>query len=182
MLEIRIHGYGGQGSVTLAHLLAQAALDSGSRSQALPSFGVERRGAPVKAAVRISDEPILIYSQSVTPDVLVCMDKSLVDASLLEGHNEDYIMVVNSSDAIESEKPAYFVDAVTIALEEGLEAIGASMINIPLLGAVSCAVNIPADILENTLRSKWDGKVGEKNVKAAMRGYESIKSQKGELS
>lgn len=54
MLELRINGFGGQGSVTLAHLLAQAALENGEQGQALPFFGVERRGAPVRAAVRMS--------------------------------------------------------------------------------------------------------------------------------
>ena len=182
MLEIRIHGYGGQGAVTLAHLLAQAALDNGSRSQALPSFGVERRGAPVKAAVRISDEPILVYSQSVTPDVLVCMDKKLVETGLAEGHNDEFIVVVNTSESIESENTVYCVDAAGIAIEEGLDGIGASMINVPLLGAACCAVDIPASVLEQTLRAKWQGEIGEKNVRAAKRGYESVLSQKGEVA
>ena len=182
MLEIRIHGYGGQGSVTLAHLLAQAALDNGSRSQALPSFGVERRGSPVKAAVRISDKPILVYSQSATPNILVCMDSQLVDSGLAEGYSDDCILVVNSAEHIETEKPTYCIDAVSIASDAGLIAGGTAMLNIPLLGAVACAIGIPADVLEHTLRSKWTGEAAEKNVAAARGGYDSVMNQKGEMS
>ena len=180
MLEIRIHGYGGQGSVTLAHLLAQAALDSGSQSQALPSFGVERRGAPVRADVRIGDTPILVHSQSTTPDILVFMDKQLVDAGIEEGCAENCILVVNASEPQDSEKEAYYLDATGIATEEDLTAGGVPLLNIPLLGALACVVGIPAEILYETLRNKWSGEAGEKNVRAARKGYDSVKQQKGD--
>ena len=59
MVEIRFHGRGGQGAVTSAELAALAAIEEGKYAQAFPSFGPERRGAPVMAFVRISDKPIV---------------------------------------------------------------------------------------------------------------------------
>ena len=76
MLEIRINGFGGQGSVTLSHLLAQAALENGEHGQALPFFGVERRGAPVRAAVRMSPTTIFAHSQCDLPDYVVVMSEN----------------------------------------------------------------------------------------------------------
>ena len=178
MLEIRIHGYGGQGAVTLAHLLAQAALDSGSRAQALPSFGVERRGAPVQAAVRISDEQIMVYSQSAKPNVLVCMGSQLVDAGLSEGYSEDCVLVVNSSEPVISDRTVYCIDAKSMAEDADLIAGGIPMVNIPLLGAITCTVDIPFNVLEQTLRKNWAGDAGEKNVNAARLGYDSVMNQR----
>lgn len=182
MLEIRIHGYGGQGAVTLAHLLAEAALDNGSQSQALPSFGVERRGAPVKADVRIDKTPILVHSSSTTPNILAFMDKQLVDTGIAEGCAENCILVINASEPQSSDKKTYYLDATGIAADEDLTAGGAPLLNIPLLGALACVVGIPADVLEKTLRRKWSGEAGEKNVRAARRGYDSVKKQEGEIA
>ncbi len=58
MIEVRFHGRGGQGAVTSAELIAQAAIKQGMYAQAFPSFGPERRGAPVQAFLRVSDKPI----------------------------------------------------------------------------------------------------------------------------
>ena len=182
MLEIRIHGYGGQGAVTLAHLLAQAALDSGSQSQALPSFGVERRGAPVKADVRIDNTPILVHSQSTTPNILAFMDKLLIDTGVAEGCAENCILVVNAAEPHATDKEAYFLDAMGMAADEDLTAGGTPLLNIPLLGALACIAEIPAEVLDETLRKKWSGEAGEKNVRAARRGYDSVAKQKGELA
>ena len=74
MLEMRIHGYGGEGIVTLAELIATAAMKTGKKVQTLPHFGVERRGAPVKALVRLSDAPIYVHSQSYQPDILLVLN------------------------------------------------------------------------------------------------------------
>ena len=182
MLEIRIHGYGGQGTVTIAHLLAQAALDDGKQSQALPSFGVERRGAPVKASVRISTSPIMVFSQIVTPDVLVCMDEKLVDIGLAEGSNEDCIILVNSAEENGTELKEINVDAAIIANEEGLVAGDQPMLNIPMLGALAAIADISLDVLEQVLRNKWSGDAAERNVNAARRGFESVAIQKEVIS
>jgi len=81
MLEIRFHGYGGEGIVTLAEMLASAAIKTGSQVQSLPSFGVERRGAPVKALLRISDQEIYIRSECRQPDILVVLNQKIIGFS-----------------------------------------------------------------------------------------------------
>ena len=78
--EIRIHGRGGQGNVTLSEFLAEAAFEGGLYAQAFPMFGSERHGAPVTAYVRISDLPIRIRAQIYQPDGLIIQDESLFAA------------------------------------------------------------------------------------------------------
>ena len=78
MIEIRIHGRGGQGAVTAAELIAVAAFYDGWSPQAFPSFGVERRGAPIEAYARISDKFISLRSQITEPEYIIIQDDSLV--------------------------------------------------------------------------------------------------------
>src|SRR4030066_755338 len=78
MIEIRFHGRGGQGAVTSAEILALAAIGEGRYAQAFPSFGPERRGAPVVAFCRISDQPIKIRANIYEPDLVVVLDASLL--------------------------------------------------------------------------------------------------------
>ena len=78
MLEIRWHGRGGQGAVTSVELLALSAIEEGKYAQGFPSFGPERRGAPVTAFNRVDDKQIKIRSGIYHPDVVVVLDESLV--------------------------------------------------------------------------------------------------------
>jgi 2-oxoacid:acceptor oxidoreductase gamma subunit (pyruvate/2-ketoisovalerate family) len=121
MLELRINGFGGQGSVTLAHLLAQAALENGQQGQALPFFGVERRGAPVRAAVRISPTTIHAHSQCDLPDYVVVMSEKLITAAVREGINDSGSVIVNAPKAVMVQNhPTWQIDADSIAREKGL--------------------------------------------------------------
>ena len=80
LTEIIFHGRGGQGAVTAADLLASAALKSGNEGvQTFPLFGAERRGAPVKAFARISDQEIYVRSQIYEPDIVVVLDTGIMD-------------------------------------------------------------------------------------------------------
>ncbi len=95
--EIRIHGRGGQGSVTAAELIAVAAFEDGKWSQAFPYFGTERRGAPVTAFARISDQQIRIRSQIYEPDYVIVQDPSLIPAvDVAGGIKDDGLMIINS--------------------------------------------------------------------------------------
>ena len=97
MKEIRVHGRGGQGSVTAAELLAIAAFSDGKFSQAFPSFGVERRGAPVQAFTRIGDKPIRLRSQIYEPDYVIVQDPTLIDiVDVAHGMDENGIVIINS--------------------------------------------------------------------------------------
>ncbi len=175
MREIRIHGYGGQGAVTLAHLLAQSALNNGRQGQALPSFGVERRGAPVKAGVRVSDETINIYSQSVEPDTLVLMDKKLVEAALAEGAKADSVILVNAAEPPDVPgHEVWYLDAAAIANDAGLFSAEGPFINIPMLGAAAKVVGVPVEVMEETLRERWSGKIADRNAKAVRAAYDAV--------
>ena len=98
MLEIRWHGRGGQGAVTSVEMLAQAAIGEGKYAQGFPSFGPERKGAPVAAFNRVDDKRIKVRSHIYHPDVVVVLDASLVSlANVTEGLKEDGILVVNTT-------------------------------------------------------------------------------------
>lgn len=175
MLELRINGFGGQGSVTLAHLLAQAALENGEQGQALPFFGVERRGAPVRAAVRMSPSTIHAHSQCELPDYVVVMSEKLTAAAVSEGITENGTVIINApyADAVEKH-PTWQLDADAIAREAGLFSADGPFINIPLFGAVCRVLNIPQNIMEQTIRNKWPGRNGERNLGAASQAYNAV--------
>lgn len=98
MLQIRAHGRGGQGVVTLAELLAQAAFESGHEAQAFPSFGSERMGAPVMAFCRIDDAPIRTRQPVTHPDVVVICDPTLLHSvEVFAGLRAGGTVIVNSS-------------------------------------------------------------------------------------
>ncbi len=75
--EVRIHGRGGQGAVLACSILAQALIDDGKHAVAIPSFGFERRGAPVAAFLRFSDAPIRAMTNVYHPDCVVCIDPTV---------------------------------------------------------------------------------------------------------
>src|SRR5512141_1191217 len=99
MVEIRFHGRGGQGAVTSAELTALAAIEEGKYAQAFPSFGPERRGAPVLAFVRISpDQPIRIRSSIIEPDVVDVLDPVLLRiVDVASGLKPEGIIIVNTT-------------------------------------------------------------------------------------
>ena len=75
--EIRIHGRGGQGAVLACSILAQALIDDGKHAVAIPSFGFERRGAPVAAFLRFDTQPIRAMTNVYHPDCVVCIDPTV---------------------------------------------------------------------------------------------------------
>lgn len=175
MLEVRIHGRGGQGVVTMAELLVKAALKDGREVQTLPFFGVERRGAAVKTAVRFDSVPIKVRSLSYHPDVLVLMHENLLPIGLSEGISPEGYFVVNSQDPVPVKGTQWLVDAVGIAIKNGLVAGGEPFINIPMLGALCRVFEIPFPLLEETIREQWEGQKAGPNISAAREAYESTR-------
>ncbi|KDE55279.1 pyruvate ferredoxin oxidoreductase subunit gamma [Methanoculleus sp. MH98A] len=177
MRELRIHGRGGQGSVTAAELIAYAAFEGGVFSQAFPAFGVERRGAPVQAFVRFSDEKVRLRSQIYEPDYIIVQDPTLIgDVDVFKGMKAGGIAIVNTEKSdFDSGVPegvkVYTIDATTIALEE----LGVPITNTTLMGAFAAATGeIGLEPLEHALRSRFSGSMADKNVKAAERAYNLI--------
>jgi 2-oxoacid:acceptor oxidoreductase gamma subunit (pyruvate/2-ketoisovalerate family) len=173
MHEVRFHGRGGQGAVTSAELLAQAAIAEGKYAQAFPSFGPERRGAPVIAFARVSDDPIRLRTAIQKPTLVLVLDPSLlrlvkIDSGLEAGGT----LVINSRHDPASLRREFgltarlaVVDANHIAREE----IGRVITNTTMLGAAMTAVPmVPTDRLEKALEARF-GRIAEKNINAFRR-------------
>lgn len=173
MIEIRFHGRGGQGSVTAAEILAKAVFEEGKYTQAFPSFGVERRGAPVTAFTRISDEPIRRRYQIYNPEYVVVLDETLANVvNLTSGLQDDGAILINSKrEKIESlmDTTTYTVDATGIALD----ILGRDIVNTTMLGFLAAKTNVVSlDSLLKIIKDTFKGKVADKNVKATEFIYE----------
>lgn len=150
MVEIRFHGRGGQGAVKASDILAMAAFSEGKQVQAFPFFGVERRGAPVTAFTRISDEEIRIHSYIYEPDVLVVLDPTLIGVvPITDGLKPNGKIIINTErkpetfsfpDAVNPK--IYTVDCSSIALKYGLGSKAAPIVNTTILGAVAKATGL----------------------------------------
>ncbi len=177
MKEVRLHGRGGQGAVTSAELVAIAAIDEGRYAQAFPSFGPERRGAPVAAFIRVSDKQIRTREKVYTPDIVMVLDSSLPSlVNVAAGLKEGGIVILNT-DMSEKEVRKTFnlegcklamVDANTIARE----VLGLPITNTTMLGALLKATGIVGiDALEEALDRRF-GRLSEKNKAALKRAYD----------
>lgn len=170
MIEIRLHGRGGQGGVTSAELLAKAAIDKGKFAQAFPSFGPERRGAPVEAFVRVSDERIRIREKIYNPDVVLVLDPTLLGVvDVAKGLKKDGIVIVNASESVEELKERYGFSKVAQvdALKIALSCLGVPITNTTMLGALlkATAILMPED-MEGVLLERFGSKLGPKNFEA----------------
>ncbi|RJS79578.1 pyruvate ferredoxin oxidoreductase subunit gamma [Candidatus Bathyarchaeota archaeon] len=178
--EIRIHGRGGQGAVTAAQLLAHAAFLEGKWVQAFPYFGAERRGAPVKAFARISDEPILVHSQVYNPDYIVVLAPKLQEVvDVTEGLKKDGLILINTRKKPEEVDLKNWriatVDATGIALELNLLVAGQPVVNTSILGAFAKATGeVKLESVLKVIRETWSGSIGEINAKAAELAYERL--------
>lgn len=177
MLEIRIHGRGGQGSVTLAELLAEAAYYSGKFAQAFPNFGVERRGAPVTAYVRLADKFIRLRSQVYTPDFLIVQDAGLLDGvDVFAGAKNGAIILINTTKPASEFKAPKRVAVKTIAATElGTEILGRPIINTIMLGAFAKLSGlIKMSAVEKAIGERFDQELAQKNIEAAKKGFDLI--------
>ncbi|MDD3042932.1 MAG: pyruvate ferredoxin oxidoreductase subunit gamma [Methanosarcinaceae archaeon] len=178
MKEIRIHGRGGQGSVTAAELLSAAAFADGKFSQAFPAFGVERRGAPVQAFTRISDIPIRLRSQIYTPDYVIVQDATLLETvDVASGIKDDGIIIINTKEASENLKLDTKAKVMTVdATRVAMEIIGRPIVNTVLLGAFAGATGeVEVESIKEAVKERFSGKVGVKNAEAIQEAYERIK-------
>ncbi|MCS7280482.1 MAG: 2-oxoacid:acceptor oxidoreductase family protein [Desulfobacterota bacterium] len=174
MKEIRFHGRGGQGAVTSAELAAQAAISVGLYAQAFPSFGPERRGAPVQAFLRVSDRPVRLRSKIYRPDFIVILDSSLVNTgNIAEGLKPGGMVVISTNLDEESLRKLFpgfriaYVDALKIAREE----MGVTITNTTMLGALIKASNLfPIDALDEPVKERFKN-VAQKNINAYKRAY-----------
>lgn len=179
MYEVRFHGRGGQGAVTAANILAVAAFKEGKDVQAFPIFGVERRGAPVAAFLRMDEKPIDIKTQIYEPDAVVVLDSTLIDVvDVSKGLKTDGKIIINTK-----KKPVEFrfenamlftVDATGIAVNNNLGTKTNPIVNTAILGAYSRVVgNVSIDSVIQAILEKAPVKK-EENATAAKEAFESI--------
>ena len=178
LISVRIHGRGGQGAVTSAELLAQAAIGEGKYAQAFPSFGPERRGAPVQAFVRISPQPIRIRAEVTEPDIVIILDPGLLSiVKVTGGMSQNGLLVINAKSpeavppGIRQKYRVAMVDANKIARE----VLGVPIVNTTMLGALLKAAGLVGlEALGEPLKKRF-GKLAEKNYAALKRAYEETR-------
>ncbi len=182
MLEIRWHGRGGQGVWSASAVLASAAIGTGKYAQSFPQFGPERTGAPVLAFNRIDERPIVVHSMIYEPDVVVVIDRTLLSDrdAILGGLRPGGHLIADTDESPEALRSrlnvpdsihVWTMDAVSLALDE----IGRAVTNTPMLGAVIKATGVvPLEAVEGSIRERWKGEIGEKNVKAVRRAFSEV--------
>jgi 2-oxoacid:acceptor oxidoreductase gamma subunit (pyruvate/2-ketoisovalerate family) len=178
VLEIRIHGRGGQGAVVASKVLAAAFFGEGHYVQAFPSFGVERRGAPVMAFVRIDKAPVRLRCNVYNPDHLIVLDQALIETvDITEGFKQSGWILLNtrrSPDQFEySQKfKVAVVDANEIAVRRHLGSRAAPVVNTAILGAFAKCTGLVT--LESVLKAIADAVPTnpEGNRQAAVDAYE----------
>lgn len=179
MLEIRFHGRGGQGAVTSAELLAVAAINKGMYAQAFPSFGPERRGAPVVAFCRVDEKRILLRAKIYEPDLVVILDSGLLTLiDPVEGMKPDGMLIINTKKSYEEiTNECRFscrvgvVNADQIAREE----LGRVIVNTTMLGAVIRATGLlEIEDMRGPLLERFGPQLGERNMRALERAYNEL--------
>ncbi|MDX9917138.1 MAG: 2-oxoacid:acceptor oxidoreductase family protein [Gudongella sp.] len=177
MIEVRWHGRGGQGAFTAARLLGHAvSIHEGKYAQAFPSFGPERRGAPVLSFTRIDNEVINDRSDVVSCDYVVVLDDTLFGPSVINGLKDDGILVINTEKAIDEFGNHNFKIITIDATELALNILNKPITNVPMLGALAAASNL-VDI-ESVLKSidaELAPKIREKNKTLLLEAYSLIK-------
>lgn len=182
MRELRIHGRGGQGSVVASKLLAVALFREGHWVQSFPAFGVERRGAPVTAFLRIDDAPIRLRCEITEPDDLIVLDPTLIDAiDVTSGLKRGGTILINSEKSPE-EYPKLrkrfrvaTVDASGIAVRHGLGTKTQPIVNTAIVGAFAALFGL---IGLPSIRAAIDDEVPmkrEENFEAACEAHGSTR-------
>jgi 2-oxoacid:acceptor oxidoreductase gamma subunit (pyruvate/2-ketoisovalerate family) len=181
MIEIRFHGRGGQGAVVASKVLAVAFFHENLYVQSFPAFGVERRGAPVMAFLRVDRQPINLRVNIYQPDHIVVLDPTLLGAiDVTSGLKQDGWILINSHQPPEvfSDLKGFrtaTVDATSLAIENGLGSRTNPIVSTAILGAFSKATGLVGiDSVALAIREEVPGKRDE-NVKAAREAFDEVK-------
>lgn len=186
-VEIIIHGRGGQGAVTACEIIAEAAFMSGNfvDVHAYPSFGAERRGAPVQAYAKLSrTEIIWDRAQIENPNVLIVFDETVLNQEIASSIKEGGIFIINSE-----KDPDYFVkkfnlkdvklvlaDISKLSLEKDLTIDGVPVINTPILGLLSKVLpELSLENLKRVILKKMGESLAHQNIELIEQGFKLAK-------
>ena len=183
MIELRIHGRGGQGAVVASKVLAEAAFLRGRYVQSYPDYGVERRGAPVVAFARIAEpgDEFFVRQDIRRPNHLLVLDSTLLSsAPVLSGLQPGGWVVVNTPEApgalgVPEEYRVATVDAAAIAVRHGLGSRSQPVVNTAILGAFVRATGVvELEALLEAIDLEVPVKAGE-NRAAATEAFEQAR-------
>jgi len=179
MYEVIWHGRGGQGAVVAAQILAETAYLQGFLGvTSAPTFGPERRGAPVSASTRIARNPIRIVSQIDLADIAVVLDATLFGVIDVVGRlKPGGLIIINTplkpdDFKVNGSRDVACVDAVDVALKHRLVREGAPVINTAMLGAFSRASELVSlDNIEKALKLKLSSDAAILNFEVVRSAY-----------
>ena len=184
VINITLLGRGGMGIVTCAELIAEAAFLSGSfvDVHAYPSFGAERRGAPIQAYAKLSRvNTIWDRAQIENPHVLIIFDETVLNQEIASSLKQEGIFIINSE-----REPGYFVDKYKLsektkivvadisklAIEKNLTIDGNPVINTPILGLLAKALpELKLNYLKTVVLKRLGDKIGKLNFRLIEKGY-----------
>lgn len=185
LTEIRWHARAGQGAVTAAKLVAETALFEDRYMQAMPEYGPERMGAPLKAFTRISDEPIEVSNNIEHPDIVVLLDETLLDVvDITEGIHDDGAVIINTTRTPAQMRARLGVpDSVVVATVDAsgiaLATIKRDIPNTPIVGALAkvrpvVALESIKGQLQRTFGKKFAQEMIDANLQSVQRAYEEV--------
>jgi len=180
MLEIRFHGRGGQGIVVGSSILGMAYFYSGNQVQFFPEFGVERRGAPLQAFLRVSGTKIREHYNIYEPDHIILFDSALLKSvNVAEGLKDGGWILINSRKAhgefkFDNKYRIAIIDADGISLENKLGSEASPIINAAVAGAFARVVgNLPFDSVARAITECVPAKI-EENIMSAKTAFEKV--------
>jgi pyruvate ferredoxin oxidoreductase gamma subunit len=183
VFQIRFHGRGGQGVVTAAEMLSVAAFVEGRFSQAFPSFGSERTGAPVVSFCRIDSRPIRSREPVLKPDALIIQDVTLIhQVDVFAGLSSEGYVLINTSKSIDELGLGDFLGTfhrerllTCPATELALEHLGRPLPNAVLLGGFAALTSqVTLESIALAIRQRFSGTTAERNVAAATAAYQLV--------
>lgn len=186
LTEIRWHARAGQGAVTAAKLVAETALELDQFMQAMPEYGPERMGAPIKAFTRISPEPIEIHCNIEHPNVVVVLDETLLSiVDVTEGLRGGGVIIVNTCKAPEALRAELGLEGRDVRVASvdasgiSLETLKRDIPNTPMVGALAKVTGLFTleeiiSHLTKTFGKKFSQEVIDANIASVKRAYEEV--------
>ncbi len=174
-IEIRWHGRGGQGAITAAKIVASAAFESGYEGVVMaPTFGTERRGAPVFTSLKLSKQKIYDLSPIMQPDILVILDYLLLDEpGVLSGLKSGGLIIINTPKPLQAHSVEGMrmagADVTALSVRVGLPA---GIVNSGIIGSFAKASGLlDIDLLAGKIEEEFKGKKSRANREAARLCY-----------
>ncbi|MDO8625809.1 MAG: 2-oxoacid:acceptor oxidoreductase family protein [Candidatus Diapherotrites archaeon] len=175
MLEIRFHGRAGQGIVTAADLLAQAAAMEGKYTQSMPVFGSEKRGPPVASFCRIDTKPIHLREEILHPDIVVVAEPSVMEEVKVDGGiKANGLIIVNS--VRKADQLGLHAKKVIVfnGTDLAVKYLGKPITNTVMLGSLLKITGVvKLDSIKKALQNKFPKAIADQNIQIIQEAYDA---------